>query len=201
MQSGTKQHTQYLMQHILHYISRFRCCEHDTYFVIGGKPLWIHFHENNKQWLSTLAPAITCCMPSESLVVSVQLIVGQSLELDYRYIFVVPYFRFKYDFRQKYYAPQVWSDQGSNSWPPDHDSTFHVTETPALTTRPSVTAAIQIIDLNILFRRNGLGVALNVTMPSPYKSFMHCPQNKRIHKQRDNQQWVLGTLSTWVNCI
>ena len=28
---------------------------------------------------------------------------------------------------------------GSNSWPPDHDSTFHITETPALTTWPSVT--------------------------------------------------------------
>ena len=28
-------------------------------------------------------------------------------------------------------------DRGSNSWPPDHDSTVHVTEAPALTTRPS----------------------------------------------------------------
>ena len=26
------------------------------------------------------------------------------------------------------------------SWPPDHDSTFYVTETPALTSRPSVTS-------------------------------------------------------------
>ena len=26
--------------------------------------------------------------------------------------------------------------------PPDHDSTFHVTETPALTTRPSVTSTV-----------------------------------------------------------
>ena len=32
------------------------------------------------------------------------------------------------------------TDRGSNSWPPDHDSAFHVTETPALTTRPSVTS-------------------------------------------------------------
>ena len=30
---------------------------------------------------------------------------------------------------------------GSNSQPSDHDSTFHVTETPALTTWPSVTSA------------------------------------------------------------
>ena len=50
------------------------------------------------------------------------------------------YFWLKYDFGQKYYTPQVQPDWGSNSWPPDHDSTFHVTETPALTTRPSVTS-------------------------------------------------------------
>ena len=41
--------------------------------------------------------------------------------------------------RQKYYAPQVWLDLDLNSWPPDHESTFHVTKTPALTTWPSVT--------------------------------------------------------------
>ena len=39
-----------------------------------------------------------------------------------------------------YYAPQVRPERGSNSQPPDHDSTLHVTETPALTTRPSVTS-------------------------------------------------------------
>ena len=38
-------------------------------------------------------------------------------------------FWFKYDLGQKYYAPQVRPDWGLNSWPPDHDSTFHVTET------------------------------------------------------------------------
>ena len=37
------------------------------------------------------------------------------------------YFWFKYDLGQKYYAPQVWPNRGSNSWPPDHDSIFHVT--------------------------------------------------------------------------
>ena len=50
------------------------------------------------------------------------------------------YFWFKYNSGQKYYAPQVQPDQGSNSWPPDHDSSFHVTETSALTTWPSVTS-------------------------------------------------------------
>ena len=49
---------------------------------------------------------------------------------------------FKYDLGQKYYAPQVRPDWGwgSNSRPPDHDSTLHVTETPSLATRPSVTS-------------------------------------------------------------
>ena len=35
--------------------------------------------------------------------------------------------------RQKYYAPQVRPDYGSNPWPPDHDSRCHVPETSALT--------------------------------------------------------------------
>ena len=42
--------------------------------------------------------------------------------------------------RQNYCAPQVQPHRGLNSWPPDHDSTFHVTETPALTARPSVSS-------------------------------------------------------------
>ena len=50
------------------------------------------------------------------------------------------YFWFKYDLGQKYHAPQVLPDRGSNLRLPDHDSTFHVTETPARTTRPSVTS-------------------------------------------------------------
>ena len=31
-----------------------------------------------------------------------------------------------------------WPNWGLNSWPPDHDSTLHVTESPALATWPSV---------------------------------------------------------------
>ena len=49
-------------------------------------------------------------------------------------------FWFKYYLGQKYQAPQVRPDRGSNSWPPNHDSSFHVTETPALTTWPLVTS-------------------------------------------------------------
>ena len=49
------------------------------------------------------------------------------------------YFWFKYDSGQKYYALQVQSDQGLNSWPVDHESTLHVAEMPALTAQPSVT--------------------------------------------------------------
>ena len=48
-------------------------------------------------------------------------------------------FCFKYDLEQKYHAPQVRPEGGSNSWPPDHDNTFHVTDMPAPTTQPSVT--------------------------------------------------------------
>ena len=53
------------------------------------------------------------------------------------------FFKFwlKYDLGQKYYAPQVRPDRGSNSLPPDHESTFNVIETPALATWPSVTSA------------------------------------------------------------
>ena len=47
---------------------------------------------------------------------------------------------FKYDLGQKYFTPQVRPEQCSNSWPPDHDSIFHVTETPALTTWPPLTS-------------------------------------------------------------
>ena len=45
------------------------------------------------------------------------------------YVCSTSIFWFKYDLGQKYYAPQVRPNQGSNSWPPDHDSTFYVTET------------------------------------------------------------------------
>ena len=41
--------------------------------------------------------------------------------------------------RQKYHARQVGPNWGSNPSPPDHDRTFYVTGTPALTTQPSVT--------------------------------------------------------------
>ena len=37
---------------------------------------------------------------------------------------------------------QSSTQPGLNSWPSDHDSTVHVTETPALTTRPSVTSSL-----------------------------------------------------------
>ena len=41
----------------------------------------------------------------------------------------------KYGLAQKYYALQVQPDLGSESWPPDHDSTFHITEMLVLATR------------------------------------------------------------------
>ena len=61
---------------------------------------------------------------------------------------------FKYDLGQKHQAPQVQPDWGSNSWPPDHDSTFHVTETPALTTQPSVTCTRDYIELQTVIQKS-----------------------------------------------
>ena len=46
---------------------------------------------------------------------------------------------FASDLGQKYYAPQVQPNRDSNSWPPGHDTAFHVTETTAPTKRLSVT--------------------------------------------------------------
>ena len=51
------------------------------------------------------------------------------------------YFWIKHDLGQKYYA------RGLNSRPSDHDSTFHVTEMPALTTWPSVTSKLGTFEL------------------------------------------------------
>ena len=67
------------------------------------------------------------------------------------------YFWFKYDLGQKYYASQIRPDRSSNSWPPDHDSTLHVTEMPALTTRPLGT---QIILSDMMSKR---GRSLSLT--------------------------------------
>ena len=52
----------------------------------------------------------------------------------------------EYDLGQKYDAHHVRPDWGSNSRPPDHDNTLHVTETPSLTTRPSVTVWLDLLD-------------------------------------------------------
>ena len=52
---------------------------------------------------------------------------------------VIIYFGgFMYNFGQKDYAPQVRPNRDSNPWPLKYDRTFYVTETPALTTQPSV---------------------------------------------------------------
>ena len=47
----------------------------------------------------------------------------------YMYLIVTWYILFKYDLGQKFYSPQVQLNRGWNSWPPEYDSTFHVTET------------------------------------------------------------------------
>ena len=82
--------------------------------------------------------------------------------------------------KQKYYTPQFQPDMGSNSWPPDHDSTFHVTETPALTNQPLVNnLASFILIQEIAYRVEGnqlpLGVILNshvVSLPLRSQTFV-----------------------------
>ena len=76
------------------------------------------------------------------------------------------YFWFKYDLGQKYYAPQVRPEWGSNSWPPDHDSTFHATATPALTTDGTTNncAGLNLLE-NVEFRGGGEAVQEWVSMP------------------------------------
>ena len=39
------------------------------------------------------------------------------------------------DLEQKYFAPQIRPDQGSNSWSPDHDTIYNIMEMPASTTQ------------------------------------------------------------------
>ena len=82
--------------------------------------------------------------------------------------------------RTEYYAPQVKSKWDSNSWPPYHDSTFHVTETPVLTTRPSVTSP----KIHILFchmhQKNTLVWTNTVNM-----------------KYRDHCSVLKGTVHNW----
>ena len=51
-----------------------------------------------------------------------------------------------------YHVPQARPNRGSNSWPPDHDSIFQVTKTPTLTTRPSVTSIIPVLEKHLLVR-------------------------------------------------
>ena len=98
---------------------------------------------------------------------------------------VICCFWFKYDLGQKYQAPQVWPDQDSNSWPPDYDSTFHVTETPVLTTRSSVTSALHIKwDLtNLWILANKLWLPNKSTKPENIHCATVCEHSvKRIAK-------------------
>ena len=64
------------------------------------------------------------------------------LEQMFTYTGSTLYFWLRHDLGEKYHAPQVRPDRGVSSWSPDHayDSSFHVNETSALTTHPSVTS-------------------------------------------------------------
>ena len=73
------------------------------------------------------------------LNLSVLILNAQHLGLIRITVVIFLYFWFKHNLGQKYYAPQVQPYWGLNSRLSDYDSTFHITEMSALTTRPSVT--------------------------------------------------------------
>ena len=79
---------------------------------------------------TALEPAIKNWKLAQQFSTKVEFI----LTLPYNTHQTYEYFWIKHDLGQKYYA------RGLNSRPSDHDNTFHVTETPALTTWPSVTS-------------------------------------------------------------
>ena len=109
--------------------------------------------------------------------------------------FLYYYFWFKCDLGHKYHAPKVRPNWGSNSWPPDHNSTVHVTETPAVTTRPSV---ISLYDnfhwlkwqlYYILSKGRFLGISKYFTwIPHPQKH--GCRHQNLIHMYP--RSWVIG---------
>ena len=84
------------------------------------------------------------------------------------------YFWFKHDLGQMGYAPQVRPNWGSNSWPPDHDSTlnFHVTETPALTTRPTVTSLFERSAVTFCLSQSIFSCVMKWNMFKP--NYSHC---------------------------
>ena len=62
-----------------------------------------------------------------------------NLTSDHAFTWIVVFW-FKYYLGHVNQTPQVQPNQGSNSWPPDHDSTFYITEMTALTTWSSVSS-------------------------------------------------------------
>ena len=66
------------------------------------------------------------------------------VSLIYWWPLTLPLFWVQVRLRQKYYTPQVWPYWNSNPWPPDHDSTLQVPETPAPTPLLSGKCAVMI---------------------------------------------------------
>ena len=94
-------------------------------------------------------------------------------------------FLFKYNLNRNPTLSQVRLAWGLNSRPPDLDLTFHVTETPAVTTRPSVTSASYVVVLNWLASTHmkelestemfTLGLILISVMPSGLREDIQSP--------------------------
>ena len=69
---------------------------------------------------------------------------------------------------------------GSNSWPPDYDSAFHVTEMPALTTRPWVTSLVW--GWSFIWRCVQRYVLLSVTILETLGRFEIWKNERAVHK-------------------
>ena len=92
--------------------------------------------------------------------------------------------------RTWYHALEVTAQRGSNSWPPDHDNTFHVLEMPGVATRASVTSyfAWYLASSHIAVIKS----SLVVTIMSMHESFpfVYVPRLTRSVNMFWNVFWV-----------
>ena len=105
------------------------------------------------------------------------------------------YFWFKHVLGQKYHTPQVWPNQGSNSWPPYHDRTVHVTEMPALTTRSSVTSPAKTCYPQMPACLYPSLQPMNAWYAPHFVSFKNCP----FARQRECSCHSILALKQWRN--
>ena len=99
-----------------------------SYAIFSSQPYEMHIRKSLGLWQYCI---VCCCLCVNKSVVCKTLIIRKV-----QWTFLVQLWT------EVLCASQVRPDQGLNSWPPDHDSTAHVTKTLAPSTRPSVTSII-----------------------------------------------------------